>query len=37
MRGLLQVLAILDAFVRCGPLLEEAQQNPDIIRRMFCV
>ena len=37
MRGLLQVLAILDAFARCGPLLEEAQQHSDIIRRMFCV
>lgn len=37
MRGLLQVLAILDALHRWGPLLHEAQLNPDLIRRMFCV
>jgi len=37
MRGLLQVLAILDAFQRWGPLLHEAQLNPELIRSTFCV
>lgn len=37
MRGLLQFLAVLDALRRYGPLLQEAQQNPDVLRRLFCV
>ena len=37
MRGLLQLLAILDALDRYGPLLDEAHRNPDAIRRMLCV
>jgi len=37
MRGLLQVLTLLDALPRYGPLLDEARANPDIVRRLFCV
>ena len=37
MRGLLQVLTMLDALPRYGPLLDEARANPDIVRRLFCV
>jgi hypothetical protein len=37
MRGLLQVLAILDAYERFGPLIKEASENPHILRRLFCV
>lgn len=40
MRGLLQVLAIIDAHVTYRGLIEEVLENPDAIRRfrgMFCV
>ncbi|MBU4173832.1 MAG: IS4 family transposase [Actinobacteria bacterium] len=37
MRGLLQVLAILDAYERFGPLIKEAVENPNILKRLFCV
>lgn len=37
MRGLLQVLAILDAYERFGPLLKEAAENPNILKRLFRV
>ncbi|MCD6361399.1 MAG: transposase [Armatimonadetes bacterium] len=37
MRGLIQVLAILDAASRHGPLIEEALKNPDVLRKLICV
>jgi len=37
MRGMLHLLAILDAFTRCGPLIEEALKNPHALRKLLCV
>ena len=37
MRGLLQVLAVLDAAVRHHELIQEIRGNPDILRRFLCV
>lgn len=37
MRGLLQVLAMLDALSRYGPLLIQALEHPEVIRSLFCV
>lgn len=37
MRGMLYLLAVLDAFKRYGSLIEEALQNPQVLRRLFCV
>lgn len=37
MRGLLEVLSILDTASRYGSLIEEALGNPDVLRRLFCV
>ena len=37
MRGLRQVLTMLDALPRYGPLLDEVRSNPDVVRRLFSV
>lgn len=37
MRGLLQVLAMLDALSRYGPVLIQALEHPEVIRSLFCV
>ena len=37
MRGILHLLGILDTAARYGPLIEEALQNPEVLRRLFCV
>jgi hypothetical protein len=37
MRGMLNLLGILDAVTRYGQLIEAALQNPDLLRRLFCV
>jgi len=37
MRGMLHLLAVLDTAARYGPLIEEALQNPEVLRRLFCV
>lgn len=37
MRGILDLLSVLDTTARYRPLIEEALQNPDVLRRLFCV
>lgn len=37
MRGLLQVLAMLDALRRYGPVLIQALEHPELTRSLFCV
>lgn len=37
MRGLLQVLTLLDVLRRYGPLLTQALEHPDVVRGLFCV
>ncbi|MFH1739466.1 MAG: IS4 family transposase [bacterium] len=37
MRGLLQVLAVFDAASRHASLIQEALDNPDLLRKLICV
>lgn len=37
MRGILHLLGALDTVARYGSLIEEALQDPDLLRRLFCV
>jgi len=37
MRGMLYLLAVLDTYVRYGPLIEEALQNPQILQSLLGV
>ena len=37
MRGILHLLGALDTVAHYGSLIEEALQDPDLLRRLFCV
>jgi hypothetical protein len=37
MRGMLDLLMVLDACTRFGPLIEEALKHPEVLRKLLCV